>query len=383
MAANLTNLFGFDRPLPDPFKASAKKVSVSSKYGDKTQATLCCSVIKAVHAFCDCKNGNRNGAVGTKGSFGVAEYNSSMGPSQYHLVVFNSATGDILASIYDKDSETIESYPLKKSGRDGAAVLFAMMPALMGDAEFSEQYENYCDMRKNGYPDQTKAEESMAILCDNVYRRLNDASCPAHIPVKLERAGNLMRISQAHLDSGSYTPDTVVAGAFSIFTNTAPIIIHKASALMEHSDFVGKFQLNPARTFSVLEQSLVPKLPDWYIIPTEVADICKHAALTTNKAMPMRNFLLRGPAGTGKTMGAQAIAAGLGLPYMKYTCSAGTEIFDFIGQVFPETDSYSTGDAELDKELETLKAMGGISYDNVKTLMNLPDLDDMDYDIRR
>lgn len=32
------------------------------------------------------------------------------------------------------------------------------------------------------------------------------------------------------------------------------------------------------------------------------------------------------------------------------------------------------------KELETLKAMGGISYDNVKTLMNLPDLDDMDYD---
>ena len=33
----------------------------------------------------------------------------------------------------------------------------------------------------------------------------------------------------------------------------------------------------------------------------------------------MRNFLLRGPAGTGKTQGARAIAAGLHLPYMKYT----------------------------------------------------------------
>ena len=96
--------------------------------------------------------------------------------------------------------------------------------------------------------------------------------------------------------------------------------------------------------------------------------------------MQMRNFLLRGPAGTGKTMGAKAIAAGLGLPYMKYTCSAGTEIFDFIGSVFPETDSISTGDAELDREREMLKTMGGINYENVSKLMQLPDLDDMDYD---
>lgn len=61
----------------------------------------------------------------------------------------------------------------------------------------------------------------------------------------------------------------------------------------------------------------------------------------------MRNFLLRGPAGTGKTEGARAIAAGLNLPYMKYTCSAGTEIFDLVGQVFPDTIELPTGDADL------------------------------------
>jgi hypothetical protein len=96
--------------------------------------------------------------------------------------------------------------------------------------------------------------------------------------------------------------------------------------------------------------------------------------------MQMRNFLLRGPAGTGKTMGAMAIAAGLHLPYMKYTCSAGTEIFDFVGMVFPETDAVSTGNAELDREHEALKAMGGINYANVAKLMRLPELDDLDYD---
>ena len=124
----------------------------------------------------------------------------------------------------------------------------------------------------------------------------------------------------------------------------------------------------------------MPKLPAWYIIPKEVVSICQHAVKTSEKAMPMRNFLLRGPAGTGKTMGAQAIAAGLGLPYVKYTCSANTEIFDFVGQVFPDTARATTGDAELDKEREQLLSMGGITYANVAALMKLPGLDDMDYD---
>ena len=109
-------------------------------------------------------------------------------------------------------------------------------------------------------------------------------------------------------------------------------------------------------------------------------DICNHAQKTTGRPTQMRNFLLRGEAGTGKTMGAKAIAAGLGLPYMKYTCSAGTEIFDFIGQIFPDSENVSTGDAELDKEREELKAMGGINYENVAKLMNLPDLEDIEFD---
>ena len=79
-------------------------------------------------------------------------------------------------------------------------------------------------------------------------------------------------------------------------------------------------------------------------------------------------------------MGAKAIAAGLILPYMKYTCSAGTEIYDFIGQIFPDSESTSTGSAQLDLERKQLQAMGGINYANVAKLMQLPDLDDMDYD---
>ena len=79
-------------------------------------------------------------------------------------------------------------------------------------------------------------------------------------------------------------------------------------------------------------------------------------------------------------MGAKAIAAGLHLPYMKYACSANTEIFDFVGMIFPDSEGGSTGDAQLDKEKEQLESMGGVTYANVAKIMNLPGLDDMDYD---
>lgn len=382
MSVSINNLFNYSRSLPVPFDTMTnKKVKVASMYGAKTESTLCGSVIKAVHAMCRCMNGTGEGAVGQiDTNKSVAEYKSSVGPDAYHLVVFDAASGSALASVYDKNTELIEQYVAHPSQRDGAAIFFALMPFLMSDAEFDETFQEYYDQFIAGYPDMAKATESMAILCDNAYRRIKDDTCPAHINITVDKSGNLMRVSQGQLDSGSFVPTSVTAGEFTIFAKTGPAVIKKAGVVVEHTDFVGKYPLTPGRTLSALELSLIPKLPEWYIIPPEVVDICKHAQKTTGRPMQMRNFLLRGSAGTGKTMGAKAIAAGLGLPYMKYTCSANTEIFDFTGMIFPETDAVSTGSSELDREREILKSMGGISYANVAKLMRLPDLDDMDYD---
>ena len=382
MSVSINNLFNYSRSLPVPFDTMTnKKVKVASMYGAKTESTLCGSVIKAVHAMCRCMNGTGEGAVGQiDTNKSVAEYKSSVGPDAYHLVVFDAASGSALASVYDKNTELIEQYVAHPSQRDGAAIFFALMPFLMSDAEFDETFQEYYDQFIAGYPDMAKATESMAILCDNAYRRIKDDTCPAHINITVDKSGNLMRVSQGQLDSGSFVPTSVTAGEFTIFAKTGPAVIKKAGVVVEHTDFVGKYPLTPGRTMSALELSLIPKLPEWYIIPPEVVDICKHAQKTTGRPMQMRNFLLRGPAGTGKTMGAKAIAAGLGLPYMKYTCSANTEIFDFTGMIFPETDAVSTGSSELDREREILKSMGGISYANVAKLLRLPDLDDMDYD---
>ena len=284
-----------------------------------------------------------------------------------------------MASVYDKGTESFENYVLNSSGRDGAAVMMALFPVLMTDDEFEENFNAYRDHYTKGFTDFNGARDTMAILCDNAYRRIKDETCPAHVKVNVDKSGNLMRVSPAHIDSGRFEPKSVVAGEFVIMAKTARVTVGKATTLVEHEDFVGKYEFGK-RSFNAVEQSLIPALPAWYIIPDEVVDICKHAQLTTGKPMQMRNFLLRGPAGTGKTMGAKAIAAGLNLPYMKYTCSAGTEIFDFVGMIFPDSDSSSTGDAQLDAENAVLKSMGGVNYTNVSKLMNLPELDDMDYD---
>lgn len=380
MSAYLNNIFNFSRPLPEPFDTLAnKRVGVSSVYGDGTTATLCSTVIKAVHAVCRCMDGSGEGAVGVIDHRTVAEYKSSMGPDSYHLVIYDRNTGALMASVYDNNTETFENYVLNNAGRDGVAVMMALFPVLMKDKEFKEKFDEYRACFASGYPDLVKATEYMALLCDNVYRRVKDDTCPAAVTLSVDRTGNLIRVSQVQLDSGAFTPSEVLAGEFRIFAKTARVTVKRAGTLVEHEDFIGKYQMRP-RALSETEAALVPKLPEWYIIPQEAVDICRHAQATTGKPTQMRNFLLRGPAGTGKTMGAKAIAAGLNLPYMKYTCSAGTEIFDFVGQLFPDSESGSTGDERLDQEREILKSMGGINYANIAKLMELPDLDDMDYD---
>lgn len=104
MSVSISNLFNYSRTLPPPFDSiSSKKFKVASKYANKTEATLCGSVIKAVHAFCHCADGTAEGAVGmVDENKCVAEYKSSTGPDAYHLVVFDITSGALLASVYDK-----------------------------------------------------------------------------------------------------------------------------------------------------------------------------------------------------------------------------------------------------------------------------------------
>lgn len=136
-----SKLFAFSRPLPAPFDKAKKKVKVSSKYSNGTEATLCSTVVKAVQAYFKCKDGSAPGAVGLCGTKGVAEYKSASGPEVYHLAIYDPAGGAMLASIYNKDTEMLETYAVRNNGKDGAAIMMSMLPALMADDEFRENLD--------------------------------------------------------------------------------------------------------------------------------------------------------------------------------------------------------------------------------------------------
>ena len=160
-----SKLFAFSRPLPAPFSGTrSKKVAVSSKYGDGTEATLTATVLKGVLAYCGCKTGAEEGAVGQLGQKGVAEYKSKAGPDAFHLAVYDPSSGSVLASVYDKNTEMMETYACNTSGKDGAAIVLAMLPTLMEDDEFHDTLDAFeKEYVSQGYETNRSIEETLNI----------------------------------------------------------------------------------------------------------------------------------------------------------------------------------------------------------------------------
>ena len=290
--------------------------------------------------------------------------------------MFNPNTGKFIAGRFSNGSDTPTPYTVGPGAASGSALLFALMPVFETDDEFRDSFAELKDEMANGWPNMNAALETALVLCDNVYRRIENARNIGQAAVKLQipTTGNISSLSKLATDNGSYSPTGTIYGTFEILTvgsSSAPSV-----RTYSIESFVGQYPLSQ-RTLTAREAAMVPKLPDWYIIPHEVVRVCEHAQKTTQTSQPMRNFLFRGEAGTGKTMGAQAIAAGLNLPYTLMTCSANTEISDLIGQFIPDSEGLPVMDSSEQGELPKIsdiimhppsvyKALTGV-YDDDKT----------------
>lgn len=329
-------------PLPKPFDTVANNVNTTiySKYCTvaNKKSTLHAYVLQAILSYMEMDTSITPGstsqcAIGTQKDKIVTEYVSRTG--EIHAVVFNIKTGKFLAGRFDDVTSSPRVYSLKESGNTGSALFFALMPIALEDDEFRENYDLLGRCKNDGYSDMDETSKAAFILCDNLYRRITSASTLSKdgISLNIQSTGNLQQLTPLHLNKGTYSPNSVLFGTFQILKGS---VTSGSSVLTDKNDFVGKYPLS-SRTLTAEESLMIPQIEDWYVIPPEVVTICKHAHLTTSGIQPMRNFMMRGPAGTGKTEGAKAIAAGLGLPYMYYTCSANTEIYDFLGQMLPDT----------------------------------------------
>ena len=338
-------------PFDDPQYAGAKNHSFSQYNISSTaqKSTLHAPSLRALLAFVKLVSASEKGqsteglgAIGHQGStFRISEYHSA---NKTDCVVFNPVTGKFNAAQVEDGTDTLKPYTVGPSNGSGTGLLFCLMPILYEDEEFQRNFQELLSHYDSGW-----ADMDGAFNCALILRRIESSKTLGSDGVKISipTTGNISAITQMSMDSGNYAPTGATYGEFTIMQMSGTPTARAAS--FKREDFVGKYALS-MRTLTDREKAMVPTLPDWYIIPKEVVRVCEHAKITTTSSQPMRNFLFRGDAGTGKTMGAQAIAAGLNLPYTLMTCSANTEITDLVGQFIPDTNGFQ-GEQQYEGEL--------------------------------
>lgn len=89
------------------------------------------------------------------------------------------------------------------------------------------------------------------------------------------------------------------------------------------------------RSWSPMEQMLIPEFPDDMPVMPEVLRMAGRICKTTNDTNPVRNVMWRSDTGFGKSTGTRQLACILGLPYLVMTCHPGMEVQEFKSNFVP------------------------------------------------
>ena len=337
------------RFIDDPTAASVKQAGVYQTNGHCVPGKITADFAKALCRAEMIENGRKVGAYScNKDGRTMAEWVDNNIYKECEI----DHLGNTLCLIYDRGtgqmyaSNGLNGNPLDAS-KTGLAPFFLL---LWGD--FQNRVDGFEDIFQK-YVAETDTTQKVKYAC-----ALAGTACDAmleqdtDLKAKYPNNGNLKSVTQSLAKSKKFSPD-LVWGTFQFMSDQKGSGTSKFK-FKSVKDFVGYFADNN-RILSDEEKSLIPQLDDGYILPEEVKTTCYLIANTRNTKRPMTNIMLRGDPSVGKTAGARAIAAGLGLPYTFITCNAGTEMYNLIGDMMPvnASDSDDSINEELFKDLPT------------------------------
>ena len=110
----------------------------------------------------------------------------------------------------------------------------------------------------------------------DVYKR--QALGDAGIHVQINAGGKITPIKPIEIKQGRLLADTTLQGAFEIVSSSHATSTQTVTIPLK--DFIGKYVLTDGRTFTAEEEATIPTLPQWYVIPPEIKQICEHAKKT-------------------------------------------------------------------------------------------------------
>ena len=238
---NTSAIWGWSmKELPAPFEGiEEKKYPVASKYNAAGgTSTLVNGIIKAVNLYADLSNGlGVDAAIGEEGDSIYVERKSESS-SMVNVICYNKIDGNCKGGSIDPVSKAIEPYELidtkstpGKIKYDGTAIYFAMLPAILEDEEANEKasayiaYRNEIETAKTAgvsIPSgkQLDAAKEIAVLCDNVYRRVLDGTLPLDLPTN----NAVAKVTQISIDSGKFGPKSTIMGVFThLYTDPSKV----------------------------------------------------------------------------------------------------------------------------------------------------------------
>jgi MoxR-like ATPase len=374
MSDKLFQSHTYSQRLPAPFNTpgvNKSRSDVKSMHRPaQSTVTLHAPILKAALGFINSLLGDGKVSVGRQGKLILVERETSKG--DFEVVVYDTTNGSFKAAVFSDINGAPDAYSLGKSKKDATTLFVALIYDSFFCSPENELRENLARIKGHvdgSSPlDEDELSKCGAILCDNIYTRIKSADSlgSSGIKTQIPNTSNIQMLNRLAIDQATYAPEEVFSGEFRVFNAAnAKKLGYKPVA---NTDLPSKYAFSE-REFSPEEQALIPDVPDWYIVPKEVVRISQHAQATTEGSQPMRNFMLRGPAGVGKTEGARAIASALNLPYLSLTCSANTEIFDVLGQILPDVEG-----------MEASENSNVINFPNMANLPKLPTLEDIQMD---
>lgn len=307
---------------------------------------------------------------GVNSKAGIAEYTitdvytgATVGPGECACVAYDRSKG----KFYTQMSGTAMTFvsvkqpngkPNAKARQNEVApLIFAMLAVMMETTEFKAKFDEFITTQ-----DVDIKRSNACWMCDYFYENIKNGNLP------LCDVSELELLSNVRLRSPVYAPDTYFGG-FSRFAKSSSGTAKRKTGLsrrtkMKTSKFNGAFSFR-TEPLTPEQEARVPKLGDEYVVSKDLLLLCEHIQKSTGRRRPIRNILLRGEPGVGKSEMYVGIAAGCHLPLYSFAANSMTEPFDMFGQFIPVDDNGNqTGEKlPLNKVLSGMPSATDISMD--------------------
>lgn len=239
------------------------------------------------------------------------DLSSTVGIGETICVAYNKKDGDFWVS------KSGASYNVGK-GTSAPFFLAIIADMYYESTEFALALDNFAaesdDENKRAYA---------CFIADLVYIATSGAS-PSY---KIPDTSAVKNLSRTKMSTPALRPIEFV-GNFQNFAVTrgkgAGKRKNKVSSVMPTEKFVDSYIFSSEK-LDERQEKLVPIIDDKFIVGQTLVNICNHIKASTNRPRPIRNILLRGAPGAGKTEMYVGIAAGCHLPLYRFAANAMTE----------------------------------------------------------